>query len=114
EYLAIFLADAPSQRNEEKAIEIAGKFVQAHPDSKLLAEVRMKLGEIYFRREDFANARTNFELIARESPGSPLAEPALFLAWQAAARSMNAGSPDRALELFEEVVKYNGTLKFYA
>ena len=117
DYLAIFIADSAKARGEPgngdggKVVDLCQKFLREHPDSALKAEVRMKLGEAFFRREDFANAQTQFETLAEEAPGNPLAEKALFLAGQSAMRSMNT---DRALELFERVVKLGGPLKLYA
>jgi Tfp pilus assembly protein PilF len=52
-----------------------------------VAEVRLKLAESHFRRQDFASAQTEFETLAQENPKSALTEQALFLAaqsrWQA-------------------------------
>jgi tetratricopeptide (TPR) repeat protein len=114
EYLALFLADAAEPRDEQKVIAACRKFILERGKSSLLPEVRMKLGQIYFRGEDFANAQTQFELLAAESPGTPYAEMALYLAGKSAMQSMNSGATDRALELFEEVKKLNGPLKLYA
>ncbi len=114
EYLAIFMADAAEHRDDEKVIQACLKFIREREGSTLLPEVRMKLGQIYFRREDFANAQTQFEFLATESPSSPLTETALFLAGRSAMRSMNPGGLDRALELFEQVAKLDGPLKLYA
>lgn len=111
EYLAIFLADTAGNRDGKKVIQLCQMFIKRHPESALLADVRMKLGEICFRREEFLNAQTQFELLARELPGSPYAEKALFLAGQCALRTMNT---DNALDLFQEVAKCNGPLKLYA
>jgi len=114
EYLALFLADATAPGNEQKVISACQKFIQEHKKSALLPEVRMKLGQIYFQHEDFANAQTQFELLAAESPGTPYAETAFYLAGKSAMQSMNSGATDRALELFEQVKKLNGPLKPYA
>lgn len=111
EYLAIFVADAAKDRDDEKVILLCQKFLREHANSALKPDVRMKLGQVYFRREDYANARTQFETLAAESPTNPLAETALFLAGQSAMRSMNV---DRALELFDRVAKLNGPMKLYA
>ena len=114
EYLALFLADAAEPRNERKVINACQTFIDSHRKSQLLPEVRMKLGQVYFRREDFANAQTQFELLAAENPGTPYAEMALYLAGKSAAQSMNADATGRALELFEQVKKLSGPLKLYA
>jgi tetratricopeptide (TPR) repeat protein len=74
----------------------------------------MKLAETYYRRQDFSNAQTQFELLTRESPKAPSAEKALFFAAESAMQSMGAQSLDRALVLLDEVVKKNGELKWAA
>jgi tetratricopeptide (TPR) repeat protein len=75
----------------------------------------MKLGEVYFRVEDFANAETQFAQLVEDEPTSPYAEKALYLAGQSAMRlGMNANALDRALAFFDRVVKRDGPLKLYA
>ena len=113
-YLAIFAADAAQPEAATKVIELAQKFLTAFPRSPYRTEVRMKLGQIYFATGDHANAETQFTLLARENPASPYSETALFLAGQAATRWIDAGAVDRALALFDEVVKRDGPLKLYA
>ena len=114
EYLGIFLEEAKPPRDDAKVVDLARRFIQKHPGSSLLPEVRLKLGQVYFRNEDYANAETQFATLARESPTSPYAESALFLAGQAAMKTINTGAIDRALELFDQVVKRDGPLKLYA
>ncbi len=109
-YLAIFLADGA----DDAVIERAKTFLADHPRSPLLAEVRMKLGQLYVRAGDHADAETQFTLLAQEKPDGPYAEAALFLAGQSATREINAGAVDRALALFDQVVKRDGPLKLYA
>ena len=69
---------------------------------------------MYFQANDYANARTQFELVRDEQPESPLVEAALFLAGEAARRSLNPSSVDEAIALYEEVYKLGGTLHFQA
>ena len=111
-YLAIFLADAAAPRDEQKVIALCRSFIGQRATSKLQPEVRMKLGQVYFRREDFASAQLQFETLA--NAGSPFAEAALFLAGQSAMKTMNPASLDHAIELFESVAQRNGSLKLYA
>jgi len=111
EYLAIFLADSAEKRDEEKVIQLCQEFIKNYPSSPLLADVRMKLGQVFFRRPDFPAAETQFELLARDMPASPFAEAALFLAAQSSLQMMNT---DHAVELFEQIAKLNGPLKLYA
>ena len=113
-YLAIFLEEAKATRDDEKVVELARQFLLRYPESILLAEIRLKLGEVYFRNEDYANAETQFGTLAKETPTSPYAENALFLAGQAAMKTINPGAIDRALGLFDQVVKRDGPLKLYA
>ena len=114
EYLALFVADAAPNRDDEKVISLCQKFLTRRRHSPHLPEVRMKLGQVFFRREDYAGAQTQFETLVSETPGAPLAESALFLAGQCSMKSMSSGGIDRAIELFEEVTKRNGTLKLHA
>ncbi len=114
DYLAIFLADAKKPRDEAGMINLAKDFIRAHPKSGLLPEVRMKVGQVYFRQPDYPNAETQFATLAQESPQSAYAETALFLAGQAAMRTINPGSTERALVYFDEVVKRSAALKLNA
>ncbi|HEX3817519.1 MAG TPA: tetratricopeptide repeat protein [Chthoniobacterales bacterium] len=114
DYLQIWLEAATAAPNESKTIAAANRFLQMHPGSSFTAEVRMKLAEAYFRRQDFANAETQFELVAQQNPSAPLAEKALFFAGRSAMSSMGAESLDHALALFDQVGKLNGSLKWAA
>jgi tetratricopeptide (TPR) repeat protein len=113
-YLAVFLADAASPPDAAKVIDLSEKFLRQFPHSSYLPEVRMKLGQTYFQTGDHANAETQFTLLAREDPNGPYAETALFLAGQAATKWLDNAGADRALRLFDEVVKRDGPLKLYA
>ena len=114
EYLAIFLEESKTPRDGAKVIELARRFVTQRAESPLLPEVRLKLGQIYFRNEDYANAETQFATLAKESPTSPYAETALFLAGQSAMKTINPDAIGRALGLLDQVVKRDGPLKLYA
>ena len=114
DYLAIFVADSSKDRQDDDVLALGRKFLDTYPSSPLRAGVRMKLGQVYFRREDFANAQTQFETLAQESPSDPLADKALILAGQSSVRGMSAGGIDHALALFDQVAKGSGPLKLYA
>jgi tetratricopeptide (TPR) repeat protein len=114
EYLGIFLEEAKTPRDDAAVIGLARRFIQKHPGTSLLPEVRLKLGQVYFRNEDYANAETQFATLAQENPTGPYAESALFLAGQSAMKTINTGAITRALELFDQVVKRDGPLKLYA
>lgn len=113
DYLLIWIEDSAGG-NEVKVIELANRFLQLHPRSPFTADVRMKLAETYFRRQDFPNAQTQFEILARENPKGQLTEKALFFAAESAMSSMGANALDRAIVLFDQVVRLNGELKWAA
>jgi TolA-binding protein len=113
DYLAVWLADTKSE-NDEAVISAASNFLKQHPNSDFAGEVRMKLAEAFYRRQDFANAQTQFELLAQQKPDSPLAEKALFFAARSAMSSMGAGALDHALALLDQAVKLNGDFKWAA
>ena len=114
-YLAIFLStDGATPPVDDAVIRRATAFLREYPHSPLLPEVRMKLGQLYVRAGDHANAETQFTTLAQEQPAGPYAEAALFLAGQSAMREINVGAVDRALAIFEQVVKRDGRLKLHA
>jgi TolA-binding protein len=112
-YLDIWLKDARAAESDA-VISAANDFLHAYPQSPLASEVRMKLAEAHFRRQDFANAQTQFEILAQENAKSPASEKALFFAAQSAAGGMAGHSLERALELLTQVVKMNGDLRWAA
>jgi tetratricopeptide (TPR) repeat protein len=113
-YLAVFLADADGNSRPEEVLAMGEDFLREHPESPLAREMRMKLGEIYFRRKDFANAEEQFARVAAGQSESALGETALFLAGQCAASRLNPGSVDDALRYWEKVAQGNGALRWRA
>src|SRR5213075_351597 len=100
--------------DETKVIDLAKRFLEQQGLSPFASEVRMKLAELYYRRQDFANAQTQFELIAQQNPDDSLAEKALFFAAESAMSSMGQHSLDQAIVLFDQVVQKNGALRWAA
>ncbi len=113
DYLSIWVEESAGG-NETKVIELAKRFLEQHGLSPFAPEVRMKLAELYYRRQDFANAQTQFETIAQQHPDDSLAEKALFFAAESAMSSMGEHSLDRAIVLFDQVVQKNGALRWSA
>jgi TolA-binding protein/thioredoxin-like negative regulator of GroEL len=113
DYLNIWIEESASG-NEANVIELAKRFLEQHGTSPFAPEVRMKLAELYYRRQDFANAQTQFELIAQQTPDNSLDEKALFFAAESAMSSMGEHSLDRAIVLFDQVVRLNGSLRWAA
>ena len=114
DYLTIWMEDAAPDSDPAKVIAAAAEFLRKYPGSSFVPDVRMKLAETYYRRQDFANAQTYFQILAQENPRGPFAERALFFAAKSATQSMATQSLDRALVLLDEVVKKNGELKWAA
>src|SRR5438876_294377 len=113
DYLMIWIEDLAGG-NEAKVIELAKRFVEQYGGSPFTPEVRMKLAEIYYRHQDFANAQTQFEILAQHDPDNPLGEKALFFAAESAMSSMGEHSLDQAIVLFDQVVRLNGELRWAA
>lgn len=114
DYLEIFLADSHHPPEDEKVIALAQKYLNDWPKAAEVLEVRMKLGQVYFRRGDYANAETQFMTLTEASPDGPYTESALFLAGESAVKLINPGAVDRALGYFDRVIKMEGSLKLYA
>ncbi len=114
DYLAIFIADSAKDRKDDAVIRLGLQFLKDYPHSALRPQVRMKLGQVYFRLEDFANAQTQFENLAQESPNDPLADQALILAGQSAVRAMSTEGIKHALDLYDRVANGTGPLRLYA
>jgi hypothetical protein len=113
DYLRIWVEEAAGG-DESKLIELAKRFLEQHGPSPFAPEVRMKLAELYYRRQDFANAQTQFEIIAQQNPNDSLAEKALFFAAESAMSSMSEHTLDRALVLFDQVVQKKGEMRWAA
>ena len=113
DYLSIWVEES-ARGNEMQVIDLAKRFLEQHAVSPFASEVRMKLAELYYRHQDFANAQTQFEIIAQQNPDYSLAERALFFAAESAMSSMGEHSLDRAIVLFDQVVQKNGPLRWAA
>lgn len=113
DYLAIWIEDA-TPGNEAGVIERASRFLTQHTSSRFSGDVRMKLAETYYRRQDFANAQTQFETLVERNPSGAVAEKALFFAAESAMSTMGPHSLDRAIELFDRVVQMKGELRWSA
>lgn len=85
-------------------------FLKAWPKSPLAPEVRLRIAGAHYRLEDFASARTEFEIIARQQPDTPQAETALYFAAMSASSVMSAEGRQRALDIWEELASKGGAL----
>jgi len=112
--LAVFLADNGSVEADDQASRLAKEFLDKYPHSQFEPEIRMKLGELMFRRGDYQGARDQFDKVGEEFPDSPLNEKALFLSAQAQARSMDPDAMQEALAAYERVARAGGPLALRA
>ena len=108
QYTRLWLNDAAG---DLKALIASGaEFIKLWPNSVLLPEVRMKIASAYYRLEDFANARTEFEIIARDFPDTAHADTALYFAAMSATSVMSVDGRARAVEIWEYLAQKNGPL----
>ena len=110
EYLAIFLGDTADPESEAQTVKLAEAFLARYANSPFEPEVRMKLGEVLYRRGDYLGARGQFGIVAEKFSDSPLAEKAVFLTAHAMARSLDAAEMEEAIGIFEQVAKSGGLL----
>lgn len=108
EHTRLWLHDAAGDL--KSLLNDGAAFLKAWPDSKLKPEVRLKMASAHYRLEDFASARTEFEIIARDYPDTPHADTALYFAAMSAASVMSAEGRGRALAIWEELAAKGGPL----
>jgi len=92
----------------------ATTFIAAWPQSTRRSPLRMRLGEMYFRRQNFPLARLQFEQLVKDEPQHPLGEAALFWAAKSALLTLGPASSDDAISLWNQVFKKGGSLKLEA
>lgn len=107
-YTRLWIKDASGEL--KSLVADAADFIKAWPKSPLLPEVRMKIAGAYYRLEDYANARTEFEIIAKEYPETAHADTALYFAAMSATSVMSVEGRARALEIWDELAQKNGPL----
>lgn len=90
------------------------QFLTEYPQSVAATDLRMKLAQSYYRRENFSGARQLFEAIAEGDPLHPLAESALFWAGRAALLTMEPTADQQAVVLWEKVFERGGPMKWQA
>ena len=103
EYLEVFLKDTGRKSDTPGVIAAARAFLSAHPESRFVPEVRLKLAEAQLNSGDVQGARVEFEQLAFSGADTDFGRRALFLAAQAAARAMDPASIDDSLMLLERV-----------
>ncbi|MFZ4116618.1 MAG: tetratricopeptide repeat protein [Chthoniobacterales bacterium] len=105
EYLAVLSTDQGTRQSASAVMKAARHFLELYPQSPFANEVRMKLGEALLTYGNVREARIELETVGKLEPSSELGRQALFLAAQAASRSMDPKSIDDALMLLEQVAQ---------
>jgi len=87
--------------DEAKALEFYQKILTQERTPELKAEAQLSLGEIYFKRRDFAKARGYYQDVVK----SPAANSRGLAAYRAAWCAFNLGELPAALEQMEQILK---------
>lgn len=110
--LACYVAEAA--KGPDALATKGQQFLTDYPESAAAIDLRMKLAQTAYQRENFSGARQLFEAVAESDPLHPLAEAALFWAGRAALLTMEPTADQQAVVLWEKVVAKGGPLKWQA
>ncbi len=88
---------------DQKAIELADRFINNWPKSAYAAEVRMRQAEIQFRASDYLDAMRNFEKLSINYPDSELSDKAIFFAGRASMLTLTEEGAQRALTFWQKL-----------
>jgi tetratricopeptide (TPR) repeat protein len=94
--------------------ETGTDFLKTWPTAEQAAMVRMKVADAYFRLENFAAARTEFELVSKEHPNSAFADTAHYFAGMSALSMMSDEGREAAINLWQELAERGGPLSIPA
>ncbi|MBX7209397.1 MAG: tetratricopeptide repeat protein [Verrucomicrobiaceae bacterium] len=108
DYVTVWLREA--EENLRGVADAGLAFLKTWPASPLADQIRMKTGEAYYRMQDFPDARTQFELLASDHPGSEYADAALFFAGKAAMELMTPEGLQRAIQIWGELAEHGGPM----
>lgn len=98
----------------KEVVEQGTEFIKEWPESSSTPMVRMKVADAYFRLENFAAARTEYELVFKEHATSPYADTAQYFAGVAALSTMSDEGREAALKLWQELAERGGPLSIPA
>jgi TolA-binding protein len=84
EYKAVFASRDAKKITDEQVLRALVNLVKKYPKDPLAPEIYFKIGELYYNRQDYANAHGYFEKIPQEFPQSDLADDAYYWAGKAA------------------------------
>jgi TolA-binding protein len=90
------------RKNADKILNGLRTLLEEFPKPPISGSIQFKIGQIYFDKEDFPNAQTQFETMAQNYPKHDSADEALYFAGLSAMRRANWSA---AIELFEDLTK---------
>ncbi len=103
------------RQNRLKDLTTAGMdFLNRWPSSSQTALVRMKVADAYYRQENFAAARTEYEIVAHEHSSSPFADTALYFAGMASLSMLSDEGRETAINLWQQLAERGGPLAISA
>ena len=108
EFTRLWLLDAAG--DAKGLLAAAGTYLKGWPRGLFAPEVHLKIASVHYREEDFANARTEFEIIARDYPQTPHADTALYFAAVCASSVMSEEGRTRASAIWDELAAKGGAL----
>jgi len=101
EYIAFWIEEIAGV--DQRAIELADRFINHWPKSAHAAGVRMRQAEIQFRASDYLDAMRNFEKLSINYPDSELSDKALFFAGRASMLTLTEEGAKRALTFWQKL-----------
>ena len=110
DYTRFWLEESKRGGEGSAMVSLGNEFLSKWPESPWRDDVRMKLGEHYFRIGNYPPALSMFEKLEQESPDSELAEAALYFAGKASIRLNPKDGPERAIGLWNRIVRKGGQL----
>ncbi len=103
DYIAVWIEE--SDGDYSAVIDRALLFLERWPQAGRAPDIRMKLGQAYYREKDYSQAVNAFEQLAATHPESRLTGPALFSAGRAASLSRKAEDRARAIGLWSRLAE---------
>lgn len=108
EFTRLWLFDAAG--DTKGLLAAADAYLKGWPRGLFAPEVHLQIASTHYREEDFANARTQFEIIARDYPLTPHADTALYFAALCASSVMSEEGRSRAAAIWDELASKGGPL----
>ena len=87
------------EKNFDQAAESYVRVIYLYPDSELVADAKIRLGNYYYKEKQYKVAARIFAQFQKASPGHPLAAKTLFLAGQCHIKGEDWKSAIEALDL---------------